>query len=69
MSLGNTGSVRGVLPLVVALLLGACSSAPDPQLGNFIADQSRQLGDAAEMLDANSIALAPGATANDRTRP
>ncbi|GIX20152.1 phosphodiester glycosidase family protein [Erythrobacter cryptus] len=28
MSLGNTGPVRGVLPLVVALLLGACSEQP-----------------------------------------
>ena len=53
----------------MALLLGDCSSSPDPQPGNFTADQSRQLGDAAEMLDANSIALAPGANANDRTRP
>lgn len=52
-----------------ALLLAACSSAPDPQPGTVTADQAQQLNDAAEMLDANSIALAPGATANDRTTP
>ncbi len=53
----------------IALLLCACSSAPDPQPGTVTADQAQQLNDAAEMLDANSIALAPGATANDRTTP
>jgi PBP1b-binding outer membrane lipoprotein LpoB len=53
----------------MALLLGACSSAPDPQPGTVTTDQTQQLNDAAEMLDANSIALAPAATANDRTQP
>ena len=40
-----------------ALLLSACSAPDDPaQLGP---DQQRQLDDAAEMLDANSVAFDP----------
>lgn len=52
---------------MMALLVGACSSSPEPQPGAVTADQAQQLNDAAEMLDANSIALPPGATAKDRT--
>ena len=54
---------------MMALLVGACSSAPDPQPGAVTADQAQQLNDAAEMLDANSIALPPRAPANDRKYP
>lgn len=58
----------GVVTMMV-LLAGACSSAPDAQPGTIADDQAQQLNDAAEMLDANSIALPPRAPANDRTNP
>ena len=38
----------------IALLLAACSSHSDAP-GSTTADEARQLNDAAEMLDANSV--------------
>ena len=60
--LGRYGGTRAAFPL---LLLAACSSQPDAP-GAITADEERQLNEAAEMLDANSIRLdeaaeAPGA--------
>lgn len=40
---------------IVLLLLSGCSSRGDDQPGTVTADESRQLNDAAAMLDANSI--------------
>jgi starvation-inducible outer membrane lipoprotein len=40
----------------LALLLAACSATPD-EPGQVTTDEARQLNDAAEMLDANSIDL------------
>lgn len=43
-------------PLLTALLLlGACGSGDAP--GSLSADERRELNEAAEMLDANSVAL------------
>jgi hypothetical protein len=47
---------RGVVPLLVAGLLAACSADPAPP-GGLTADDERQLNEAAEMLDANAVAL------------
>jgi hypothetical protein len=44
--------MRFLLPL----LLAACSATPDDP-GQVSPDEARQLNDAAEMLDANSIDL------------
>ncbi|MEH3036671.1 MAG: hypothetical protein PGN23_09335 [Sphingomonas adhaesiva] len=41
---------------VPLLLAAACSGGGDPTPG-LTADQDRQLNEAAEMLDANSVAL------------
>ena len=46
--------VRPLLPLL--LMMGACSPAPDQSTG-ITADDQRQLNEAAEMLDANSVDL------------
>lgn len=46
------GALAALLPL---LPLAACSSAPDPP-GTVSADEDRQLNEAAEMLDADSVA-------------
>ena len=45
--------MRTLLPL---LLLAACSAEPE-QPGQVSADEARELNEAAEMLDANSIDL------------
>ncbi len=42
--------------LPLALLLAACSAQPG-EPGQVTADEARQLNEAAEMLDANSIDL------------
>ena len=52
--------------LALALLLAACSSQPDAPAG-FTDDDQRQLNEAAEMLDANSIS--PTAIANESPAP
>jgi uncharacterized lipoprotein len=41
-------------PLVFALLLAACSEPSEPPRA-FTADDQRQLNEAAEMLNANSV--------------
>lgn len=51
--------MRALLPL---LLLAACSAQPDAP-GGITADDQRQLNEAAEMLDANS--LAPDTVSNE----
>lgn len=43
------------LPLPLLLALAACSAQPDPP-GGLTADDQRELNEAAEMLDANSLA-------------
>ncbi|WP_176472960.1 hypothetical protein [Sphingomonas lenta] len=43
-------------PLLPLLLLAACSVEPE-QPGQVSADEARELNEAAEMLDANSIDL------------
>ena len=48
---GLFGSARVALPI---LLLAACSSQPDTP-GAVTTDEERQLNEAAEMLDANSV--------------
>lgn len=50
---GRFGGARAAFPL---LLLAACSSQPDAP-GAISADEERQLNEAAEMLDANSVRL------------
>ena len=55
--------MRRLLPL---LLLAACSSQPD-QPGGITADDQRQLNEAAEMLDANS--MAPETVTNESPTP
>ena len=52
--------MRLLLPLL--LLLAACTPEPD-QPGGLTADDQRELNEAAEMLDANS--LAPEAVINE----
>jgi hypothetical protein len=42
--------------LILPLLLAACSGEPD-QPGQVTVDEERQLNQAAEMLDANSVDL------------
>ena len=42
--------------LLAPLLLAACSATPDAA-GAGTADEERQLNEAAEMLDANSVSL------------
>ena len=48
--------------LLLLLLLTACSGQPDPA-GEVTADETRELNDAAAMLDANSVDAA--AVANE----
>ncbi len=55
--------MRALTPL---LLLAACSTQPDAPAG-LTADDQRQLNEAAEMLDANSIA--PEAVSNESPAP
>lgn len=55
--------MRALLPL---LLLAACSAQSDAP-GGITADDQRQLNEAAEMLDANS--LAPDAVSNEGIVP
>jgi hypothetical protein len=55
-----------LLPALLLLLASACSSDPDPQPGGLTADDQQQLNEAAEMLDANSVALEE-VTANTST--
>ncbi|MEH3048376.1 hypothetical protein [Sphingomonas adhaesiva] len=47
---------RSVAAAPLFLLLAACSGGEDATPG-LTADQDRQLNEAAEMLDANSVAL------------
>jgi starvation-inducible outer membrane lipoprotein len=54
-----------LLPLFL-LLLAACASEPD-QPGGLTADDQRELNEAAEMLDANS--LAPETVSNESSAP
>jgi len=55
---------RRVAIVAAPLLLVACSGSGDGQPGGVSADEARQLNEAAEMLDANSVDL--NAIANDR---
>ena len=54
-------------PLLPLFLLAACSSQPD-QPGRLTPDDQRQLNEAAEMLDANSVDL-NAVTANESPAP
>lgn len=47
---------RGLIAIAPLLLAAACSGGGDATPG-VTADQDRQLNEAAEMLDANSVAL------------
>ncbi|WP_168377358.1 hypothetical protein [Sphingomonas sp. Leaf343] len=58
--------MRLVGSIAVALLLVACSGGED-QPGTVTADEARQLNEAAEMLDANSVD--PNAMTNDQDVP
>ena len=52
--------------LAALLLLTACSAEPEPPRG-FTADDQRQLNEATDMLDANSVSL--DAVSNESTAP
>lgn len=52
--IGRRGGAWLTLPFL--LLIGACSSDPAPP-GAPTSDEERQLNEAAEMLEANSVAL------------
>ena len=53
-------------PILALFLLAACSAQPDARAG-LTADDQRELNEAAEMLDANS--LAPATVANESPAP
>jgi len=46
-----------ILPMTAAILLAACSRGQEEPTGAVTADEARQLNEAAEMLDANSVDL------------
>lgn len=50
--------------IAATFLLVACSGSVDGQPGAVTADEARQLNEAAEMLDANSVDV--NAAANDQ---
>lgn len=52
-------------PLLLPLLLAACSAEPD-EPGRLSADEARELNEAAEMLDADSVD--PDAVEDDANR-
>lgn len=52
------------MPILFALLLLAACSGQSDQYGAVTADEARQLNEAAEMLEANSVDL--NAAADDR---
>ena len=46
-----------LVPIAALALLGACGSAPQADPSGITPDEAQALNDAADMLDANAIAL------------
>ncbi|AXJ94627.1 MULTISPECIES: hypothetical protein [unclassified Sphingomonas] len=60
------------LAMTLLFTIAACSRGPDDQPGTVTADEARQLNEAAEMLDANSVdlnAIDPGDTPDNESDP